>query len=286
MTGKIKVLEKTLGINWTRKKWLRYMAVFAYLIFPLTAILFANVGFLPAHIAAIVMVIIFIVVMIINLNEKTRDLTALEDFAKAHNFSHLETGNVMENFFEKTHLASFKGEIHTLFHNKKKNVEIFVFNYSIGFKHTNEHSVFLVFSKNLNLPHFIMGEKNSADDIFNNHLSNFEKLEISIYDDPDFIRHFTLKGQDVPLINQLFDQNMTSAFQELKNDDLYFEGNRNCFLIHKYRRLNIKECNTLYLTCRKLYLGIVKNLESQIELSKNSQMPVAKQSINTSDDVI
>lgn len=55
--------------------------------------------------------------------------------------------------------------------------------------------------------------------------------------------------------------NVKNVFNELKDDDLFFEGSMNCFLLHKYRRLSVDECEQMLQICRKLYEEFINNLK-------------------------
>lgn len=267
-------IGKAVGIRYTRKQWLRYLEIFAYLVLPALTFFFIEIGFFSRKPSVIVMVAIFSVIWLLLFFADERGVDTLEQFAEDNRFSAMQSQPICLESFARTHLASFGKKIEFLVYQKQKNVEIYVFNHSLGFKHPNVHTVFLVFSKHLNLPHFVIGERTSAEDIFYNHLNDFSELQISIYDDPDFSRSFVIKGKDIAMINAVLEQDVRSVFAELKDDDLYFEGVRNCFLVHKYRRLDINECNAMYLTCKGLFQNIYKK---QVKKAKKSAQAIAKQ---------
>lgn len=264
-------LGKLIGIKWTRKQWLRYLEVFAYLILPLLALFFIETGIFPRKPCVIAMVTIFSLIWVFLFLEEYKGSGALEEFAEGNQFSMSEEDSSLEELFSRTHLASFGKKINFSFHQKQKSVGIYAFEHRVGYKHPNVHTVFMIFSKQLNFPHFILGERTSAEDIFYNYFNNFEKIKVSIYDDPEFMRFFEIKGPDVGMINSLLDKDVRSAFDELKNDDLYFEASRNCFLIHKYRKLDLDECKAMYSSCKKLFQALFKNQGIQIKKSNDPQ---------------
>lgn len=121
-------------------------------------------------------------------------------------------------------------------------------------KGSGGETVIMVVSANLKLPWFILHEKTTANDLIYNALNGYSGRTVKFARPSTFSNTFQLETSKESAVRAYFDDTkIQETFMLFGTDDLYFEGQSNCFLVHRYRILGFEEQKEMIDICKKVF---------------------------------